>query len=150
MAEQQPRDDRRTTVLLADDDPRFRRLVRGLLEDDGYAVVAEAGSAVEAVALAVEHRPDVVVLDLVMPEIDPATADEGTDLVIDLLAVEEPGLRAAADLVVRLPEARLVIVSSLFDSRIESVARRLGVAYVEKLDGIDGLESAIEATRARA
>jgi DNA-binding NarL/FixJ family response regulator len=150
VAAPQPSDARRTSVLLADDDPRFRRLVRSLLEDDGYAVVAEAGSAVEAVTLAVEHRPDVVLLDLVMPEIDPASTDDGTDVVIDLLSVEEPGLRAAVDLVERLPETRVVIVSSLFDSRIQTVARRLGVAYVEKIDGLDGLEAAIEGTRARA
>jgi CheY-like chemotaxis protein len=56
----------RTSILLADDDARFRSILRSLLEDDGYTVVAEAGTADEVRELAREHRPDVVVLDLVM------------------------------------------------------------------------------------
>ena len=55
-----------TSVLLADDDVRFRAIVRSLLESDGYQVVAEAGDAHQTVAEAERVRPDVVVVDLVM------------------------------------------------------------------------------------
>ena len=59
-----------TTVLLADDDDRFRLLVRSVLEDDGYVVVGEAVDAPSAIDLAAELRPDIVVLDLMLPGLD--------------------------------------------------------------------------------
>src|SRR3546814_14211523 len=58
--------EQRPSVLLADDDARFRSIVRSVLEDDGYKVVAEAADATETIERARQHRPDVVVLDLVM------------------------------------------------------------------------------------
>ena len=59
------------TVLLADDHPLVRRGFRRLLADDpGIEVVAEAGDGAEAVALAIEKKPDVVVMDLTMPVLD--------------------------------------------------------------------------------
>src|SRR3546814_10703347 len=59
--------EQRPSVLLADDDERFRSLVRSVLEDDGYKVVANAVDATETIERSRQHRPDVVVLDLVMP-----------------------------------------------------------------------------------
>lgn len=58
-------------VLLADDHPVVRRGFRRLLEDDpGIEVVGEASDGAEAVSLAMEHKPDVVVMDLTMPILD--------------------------------------------------------------------------------
>src|SRR5829696_6693309 len=54
-------------VLVVDDDSNFRTLVTELLERAGFSTIeAETGS--EALALAVEHRPILVVLDVVLPE----------------------------------------------------------------------------------
>ncbi|MDH2425924.1 response regulator transcription factor [Sphaerisporangium sp. TRM90804] len=62
-------------VLLADDEPLFRATVRRLLDaTPGFTVVAEAGTGHEAVALAAQHRPDVVLMDVRMPELDGITA----------------------------------------------------------------------------
>jgi DNA-binding NarL/FixJ family response regulator len=59
---------RRISVLLADDHALVRRGFRRLLEDDaGIAVVGEASNGDEAVALAGELDPDVVVMDCAMP-----------------------------------------------------------------------------------
>jgi len=56
-------------VLVVDDDPRLRELLRVSLEQDGYAV-REAQDADEALA-AIEHQaPDLVLLDVVMPRVD--------------------------------------------------------------------------------
>ena len=55
------------TVVVADDHAPTRMGVRLSLEDDGFAVVAEASTAPTAVAAALEHRPDVVLLDVHMP-----------------------------------------------------------------------------------
>lgn len=55
-------------VVLADDHPIFRDgLVRSLEEDGRFNVVGAGGSADEAVALAAEHAPDLVLLDISMP-----------------------------------------------------------------------------------
>ncbi len=60
--------DERLRVLIADDHQLFRRGLRMVLEDEpDIEVVAEAGDGNEAVELAREHAPDVVVLDVRMP-----------------------------------------------------------------------------------
>ncbi len=62
------RSDRKITVLLADDHALVRRGFRRLLEDDpDIAVVGEASNGDEAVRLAAELNPDVVVMDCAMP-----------------------------------------------------------------------------------
>lgn len=58
-------------VLLADDHPVYRLGLRALLESlEGFEVVGEAATGGQAVAGAAELRPDVVVMDLHMPELD--------------------------------------------------------------------------------
>jgi DNA-binding NarL/FixJ family response regulator len=61
----------RTRILLADDHPLFRDGLRALLTAAGEAeVVGEAATGTEAVASALELQPDLVVMDLHMPELD--------------------------------------------------------------------------------
>jgi type II secretory ATPase GspE/PulE/Tfp pilus assembly ATPase PilB-like protein/CheY-like chemotaxis protein len=59
----------RTSVLIADDEPITRTLVKLLLERDGYAVI-EAQNGKDAVELAVHHIPSLIVMDLNMPMMD--------------------------------------------------------------------------------
>lgn len=55
-------------VLVADDHGVVRTGIRHILEGEaGFTIVAEASNGVEAIALAVEHRPDVALLDISMP-----------------------------------------------------------------------------------
>jgi NarL family two-component system response regulator LiaR len=61
-------------VLIVDQDPLVRRVVRDALAGQGIFVVAEAGDGSEAVQLASRHRPDVVLMDIVLPELDGPTA----------------------------------------------------------------------------
>ncbi|MDX1663645.1 MAG: response regulator transcription factor [Candidatus Promineifilaceae bacterium] len=57
------------TVLIADDHPLFRKGMRALLESmPGIEVIGEAQNGREAVAMATEQQPDVVLMDLQMPE----------------------------------------------------------------------------------
>lgn len=56
----------RKTVLVVDDDPNIRALLRQELEDDGYQV-AEAESGTVALDYLKEHRPHLVILDIMMP-----------------------------------------------------------------------------------
>jgi DNA-binding NarL/FixJ family response regulator len=58
------------TVLIVDDHPSFRTSARMLLESEGYEVVGEAGDGQTALAAAERLRPDVVLLDVQLPDAD--------------------------------------------------------------------------------
>ncbi len=57
-------------VLVAEDETIIRLDIRALLERAGHLVVAEARDGLEAVALAAEHEPDLIVMDVRMPHMD--------------------------------------------------------------------------------
>ena len=66
-----------TTVLLVDDHPVVREGLRGMISaESDLTVVGEAGSGGEAVAMAESLRPDVILMDLRMPDVDGVTATE--------------------------------------------------------------------------
>jgi DNA-binding NarL/FixJ family response regulator len=58
------------TVLVVDDHAGFRAKARLLLETDGYEVVGEAGDGQEALAEARRLRPEIVLLDVQLPDLD--------------------------------------------------------------------------------
>lgn len=63
--------DQQITVLLADDHPVFRKAVRNILEEqDDLVVVAEANNGTEAVRSAIQLVPNVVIMDISMPELN--------------------------------------------------------------------------------
>jgi CheY-like chemotaxis protein len=57
-----------TTALIVDDHPSFRRLARKLLESAGYVVVGDADDGAWGVAAVRALRPDVVLLDVLLPD----------------------------------------------------------------------------------
>jgi DNA-binding NarL/FixJ family response regulator len=58
------------TVLIVDDHPSFRATARLLLEGDGYVVLGEADTGTSALRKAAELQPDVVLLDVNLPDLD--------------------------------------------------------------------------------
>jgi NarL family two-component system response regulator LiaR len=94
-------------TIVADDDPLVRRLIRDTLQMSGVTVIAEASNGREAVELALFYRPDVVVMDYMMPELDGVEAtrrifeaDPGIRVVLLTGAADDAlglrGLRAGA------------------------------------------------------
>jgi DNA-binding NarL/FixJ family response regulator len=58
------------TVLIVDDHPGFRSVARALLEGGGFEVVGEAADGAAALVAVAELRPEVVLLDVQLPDID--------------------------------------------------------------------------------
>ena len=103
----------RPTVLLCDDSRALRMLAASQLEDAGFQVVGEAGNGNEAVGQYQALKPDLVLLDLVMPECDGRTA------LTRILAAD--------------PQARVVILSSLGAQNDIEACQKLGArSYLQK------------------
>jgi len=84
--------EKKIRVILADDHALVRQGFRRILEDDPrVAVVGEASTGLTAVQLAKETRPDVVIMDLAMPELG--------------------GLEASAEILKELPDTKILILS---------------------------------------
>jgi response regulator NasT len=65
-----PTDPRARRVVIAEDEALIRMDLAEMLVEEGFDVVGQAGDGESAVALAEEHRPDLVVLDVKMPRLD--------------------------------------------------------------------------------
>jgi NarL family two-component system response regulator LiaR len=116
-------------VIVADDDPFARRLMSGVLERAGMIVVAEARDGHEAAELGVLHRPDVIVMDVVMPGID--------------------GLRATRRIIKAVPDQLVIMLTSAGEDELGLLALRAGaVGFLSKEFDIDALPRALEGVRA--
>lgn len=95
----------RIGIVLVDDHPMFRRGLRGLLESVGDTVVlGEAGTGQEAIRLATEHRPDVVLMDLNLPGMSGIEATRGvlrasprTAVLVITMVEDEDAIMSALD-----------------------------------------------------
>ena len=63
-------------VVIAEDEALIRMDLAEMLAEEGYDVVGQAGDGEEAIRLATEHRPDLVILDVKMPKLDGISAAE--------------------------------------------------------------------------
>lgn len=72
-----------STILIIDDDPRFRMQARDLLEADGFVVIGEAPDGASGLEAAQSLRPDFVLLDIGLPDV------EGFEVAHDL-AIDGP------------------------------------------------------------
>jgi len=119
------------TIVVADDFAPFRRLVRSKLQQSEFYTVIEASDGIEAVAMATKFRPDLVLLDIEMPNLD--------------------GLKAAAQIRSISPESRILFVSTHCDpGLVQSALSDGAVGYLCKADINHELLPAIEAALACA
>ncbi len=114
-------------ILLADDHTVVRKGLRLLLESQpGFTVVADAANGREAVALAEEHRPDVVVMDVAMPVLN--------------------GTEATRQIAAKLPNVAVVILSMHSDEGYVLKALKAGArAYLLKDSAEHDLIGAVKA-----
>jgi DNA-binding NarL/FixJ family response regulator len=114
-------------VLIVDDHPIVRTMIRLACQDrEGLTVVGEAADGNAAIALATSLRPDVIVLDLVLPG---AT-----------------GLEVAGRLALDDSTSRILVLTATDDKTAVFEALRLGVnGYLEKTASIEMIADAVEA-----
>jgi DNA-binding NarL/FixJ family response regulator len=114
-------------ILIADDHEIVRRGLKTLLASRaGWVVCAEAATGREAVALAGQHRPDIVVMDIAMPGLN--------------------GLEATRQTRKMLPKTQVMILSLHYsDQLVREVLDSGARAYILKSDASRDLLSAIEA-----
>ncbi len=93
-------------VLIADDNAFMRSKLSEILRDAGCQVIGEAGDGVQAVALYAELAPDVVTMDLVMPEME--------------------GLEAIRLIIEADPDARIIVCSAMGSDDLVSSALETG------------------------
>jgi two-component system, NarL family, response regulator LiaR len=123
--------DERVRAVIADDDPFARRVIKDALTESGVIVVAEARNGRQAVEFALFHRPDVVILDLVMPELD--------------------GILATRQIRKVLPDQLVIVLSGVEDEddEVALLALRAGaVGFLSKDIDINALPRTLKAVRA--
>jgi DNA-binding NarL/FixJ family response regulator len=120
------------SVVVCDDVPELRRLARAALEEAGeMEVVGEASDGREAIDVIQRLQPDIVVLDLSMPELD--------------------GLEAIPLIHQIAPKTEIVVFSGFEEGKVADVALRLKASrYVRKGAPLEDLRSAVRELAAEA
>jgi len=119
------------TVVVVDDHPLVRGMLRMACEERGLLVVAEAGDGVEAIDACLRLDPDVVVLDLILPRMS--------------------GFEVARRLRQEGSAARILILTGSDEPRSMLEAFRLGVSgYLEKTAPLEEIAAAVEAVASGA
>jgi len=117
------------TVVIVDDAVFMRNILRAIIKDKGYNVIAEAASGIEAMKSLHDHDPDIVILDIILPDAN------GLDLLESILKVR--------------PRTKVVICSSISQEPIIKKALDHGAkAFIQKpftpekvLEALEGLEA---------
>ncbi len=119
---------KRMRVLVADDNPTMRRIIRSFLDElPEVEVSAEATDGTTAVDAAREHKPDLVILDVVMPGLN--------------------GVEAAGVIKKFLPRAKVILFTMYGDRVGKTLANHVGVDVVipKTEDGLSVLSQKITA-----
>jgi two-component system nitrate/nitrite response regulator NarL len=113
-----PYESRAKRAVVADDDPFARRAISQLLQDAGVVVVAEAADGGEAIELAREHRPDLVLMDVRMPDVD--------------------GIAATRRIVDERPAQLVILTSGRDDDDLAVMGLRVGAMGFLSKGALDG------------
>jgi DNA-binding NarL/FixJ family response regulator len=111
-------------AIVVDDDPFARRMIKDALQRAGMVVIAEAQTGREAVELALFYRPDVMLMDIVMPGLD--------------------GIAATRQIVKDLPDQIIVLLTSADEDEIGLLGLRAGaVGFLTKDIDVNAVPQAL-------
>ena len=117
-------------ILIADDHALFRHGLRSLIESsaDGFAVVGEASDGLEAISMAADLHPDIVLMDLCMPK--------------------QNGMESIAAIKTRVPGVRVIVVTGhCTQEHVRATLEAGADGYVLKDDTSDDMLKALRAAR---
>ncbi len=101
------------TVMIVDDSLFIRKILRGILVENGYIVAAEAGSGIEAMRNLHSNHPDVILLDIILPD------SNGLDLLESIISA--------------CPNSKVVVCSSIGQPLVIRKTLDLGAkAFIQK------------------
>ena len=101
------------TVMIVDDAIFMRSILRGIMKDKGFTVIAEAASGIEAMKNLRTCTPDIITLDIILPDAN------GLDLLESILEI--------------CPQAKIVVCSSIGQEQIVKKALDHGAkAFIQK------------------
>jgi two-component system chemotaxis response regulator CheY len=101
------------TVMIVDDSLFMRNILRGILAEMGYIVAAEAASGIEAMKNLHTNHPDIILLDIILPD------SNGLDLLESIITA--------------CPDSKVVVCSSIGQALVIQKAMDLGAkAFIQK------------------
>ena len=117
-------------IILADDHQIILDGLKMLIDDmDGIEIVGEAANGREAVRLVKEHEPDIIIIDVAMPELN--------------------GIEATRQISSECPKVKIIVLSMHSEKRFVSLMFKAGAkAYLSKENAFKELSSAIRAVMA--
>ncbi|MFA3763150.1 response regulator [Yersinia sp. 2466 StPb PI] len=117
------------SVLVVDDHPFIRAIVKSTLEKSNFEVIAEASSGIDAIKLAKKLNPDLIILDISMPKLD------GLEVLNRLVNVQD--------------QMKVLILTSMIEDYYALRCVRAGaMGYISKTNDIEKLLIAAEAIMA--
>ncbi|MDD2542373.1 MAG: response regulator [Desulfuromonadaceae bacterium] len=101
------------TVMIVDDSLFMRKILRGILVEMGYNVVAEAASGIEAMRNLHASHPDIILLDIILPD------SNGLDLLESIIGI--------------CPDSKVIVCSSIGQAPVIQKSLDLGAkAFIQK------------------
>lgn len=114
-------------VLIVDDSSYMRMFIKKIIKKDGLSIMFEAGTKEEAVELFTSAKPDIVILDLNMSEIE----REGINILTEIMKVD--------------PNAYVIIISAVGYEHVKDECMSLGAkGYIKKPFETEDLLKALE------
>lgn len=99
-----------TTIMVVDDSPFASKRIKDIVEDNGYEVIGYAKDGEEAIELYKELKPDIVILDIIMPGLN--------------------GLETAEILKKQDPAVKILMLSSLCDAGTMEEVKSIGIKHL--------------------
>ena len=99
-----------TTIMVVDDSPFASKQIKDIVEENGYEVIGYAKNGEDGVRMFDELKPDIVIMDIIMPGID--------------------GLETAQIILKKHPTAKIMMLSSLCDAGTLEEVKSIGLKYL--------------------